>query len=151
MQRRQLLGAAFILPAVSMMGSSPATGAVLFGTAEDFMGEWKNVDRKTKTIKRITFSPPSSFVGGADIQVYGKCGSGECKWQKVTGTWLGPQKKDRFKVRIPSKHQGWTVYAHRHIEFLLESYERMHYQMLTDFVPGDGRKDYYSSGTLKRI
>lgn len=151
MQRRQFLGVSLILPTGMALRPTETSSGVLFGTVRDFMGEWRNVDTKTNNINRVVFTPSSSFLGGADVQVYGKCGSGECKWQKVRGAWLGPEQKNRFKVRIPSKHRGWTIYAYRRIEFLLESYNLMHYQMLTDFVPADGRKDYYSTGTLERV
>ena len=137
-----------VLAALSSIGGA-AYAQPTFGNANDFVGTWRNIDNRTRDIKRIRITPHSGIVP-LTVRVYGKCGNSECDWGDVNG-YNGPAGSRTVKATIYSKtHQGY-VFAERNLTLRLNDNGRMDYDMETDYIEhGDPRPNQVLRGTLNR-
>ncbi len=129
---------------------TPVTPAVAapptFGNSSDFVGEWKNVNRNTRSISRVVITPGGGLTP-VYVQIYGKCGSGECKWKRGDGSFI--RSENSVKTRVFSINSAGYVFATRDVILRLESNGTLSYQVTTDFA-NRNRQDYVSTGSLKR-
>ncbi|MEI9885557.1 MAG: hypothetical protein WDN08_03505 [Rhizomicrobium sp.] len=135
MRQRTMTGAVL----VSLLLAAPAAAA-----DAGFAGTWVNAAAAEGGVARVVVTEDASRH--LALHVLGKCQSQECDWGTQPGHGFSDDPASDALSSLSAEFD--TGVAHRRITLQRDADAQMHFEVLTAFTDGSGRRDFAARGVL---